>query len=126
MTKLELFCREEATKSLVELGVPANLQGFRFLQEGIVRVVINPEYIKKVTKKLYPEIGKLFGVNGSVVERSIRHATDIGFFKTSFTSLNKIFGLECAPLDFKPTNCELIAIISEALRFKAQKQGLLD
>lgn len=125
MTNLDFFSKEEGTKILVELGIPANLQGFRYLQDCVTRVVANPEYIKKVTKKLYPEIGKLYYVNGSVVERSMRHATDIGYYKTGFKTLNKIFGLECKILDYKPTNCELIAIISEALRFRAQRQGLL-
>lgn len=125
MTNLDMFSKEEGTKIFVELGIPANLQGFRYLQECVVKVVANPEYIKKVTKNLYPKIGEEHFVNGSVVERSMRHATDIGYYKTGFKALNKIFGLECKILEYKPTNCELIAIISEALRFKAHRLGLI-
>ena len=125
MTSLELFSKEEATKILVELGVPANLQGFKYLQDCVVNVVKEPSMIKKVTKNLYPGIGDNYCVNGAVVERSMRHATDIGYSKTGFKSLHKMFGLACEELNYKPTNCELIAIISEALRFKAHRAGLL-
>jgi len=125
MTDLELFSTEETTKILVELGVPANLQGFKYLQHCIVNVIQDPNKIKKVTKKLYPIIGEKYKVNGSVVERSIRHATDIAYFKTGFKSLPKLFGLEENYVDSKPTNCELIAMIAEALRFKCFKAGLL-
>ena len=125
MTKLDLFSKEETTKILVELGVPANLQGFKYLQDCVMEVIKKPSKIKKVTKSLYPEIGELYSVNGSVVERSMRHATDIGYVKTGFRTLHKMFGLNESVLNYKPTNCELIAIISEALRFRAQKAGLM-
>jgi hypothetical protein len=126
MTSLDMFSKEEATKILLQLGVPANLQGFRYLQNCVVNVVKNPKKIRKVTKNLYPEIGEEYNVNASVVERSMRHATEIGYMKTGFKSLHKMFGLEGQTLSYKPTNCELIAIISEVTRFKAHKAGLLD
>ena len=126
MTNLELFTKEEATKIFLSLGIPANLQGFKFLQHCVVKVVEKPNYIKKVTKFLYPEVGNLYDVSGSVVERSMRHATDQAYFKTRFKSLNSIFGVDVQGCNCKPTNCELIAIVSEALRFKAEKEGLIN
>ena len=126
MTSLDLFSKEETTKILVELGVPANLQGFKYLQDCVMKVIKQPSKIKKVTKSLYPEIGEIYDVNGAVVERSMRHATDIAYVKTGFKTLHKMFGLKEGYLNYKPTNCELIAIISEALRFKAEHAGLLN
>jgi len=125
MTSLELFSKEEATKILVELGMSVNLQGFKYIQDGVTKVIKEPKLIKNVTKVLYPEIGKEYEVSGSVVERSMRHATDMAYFKTGFKALHKIFGIEGEILGYKPSNCELIAMISEALRFKAEKKGLL-
>ena len=126
MTRLELFAKEEATKIFLNLGIPANLQGFKFLQNCVVKVVEKPNYIKKVTKILYPEVGNMFDVSGAVVERSMRHATDQAYFKTKFKSLGTIFNLDIQEYNCKPTNCELIAIVSEALRFKAEKEGLIN
>ena len=124
MTDLDLFSMEEVTKILINLGVPANLQGFKFLQECITMVVREPEYIKQVTKRLYPEVGKAYSVNGGVVERSMRSATDAGFDKTGFKVLNQMFGLPNSQYVYKPTSSELIAMISEMLRFKAIRSGL--
>lgn len=125
MTNLELFSKEETTKILVELGMSANLQGFKYMQDSVAMVIKEPSLIKKVTKVLYPEIGKEYDVSGAVVERSMRHATDMAYFKTGFKTLHRMFGLENEIMGYKPTNCELIAIISEALRFRAQRKGLL-
>ena len=125
MTKLELFSKEETTKILVELGVPVNLQGFKYLQNCVASVIKEPSNIKKVTKNLYPQIASEYCVNASVVERSMRHATEIGYLKTGFKSLPKLFGVDSDAFNYKPSNRELIAMISEALRFRAFREGLL-
>ena len=124
MNNLDLYVKEEVTKILVELGIPANLQGFKYLQHCVLNVVREPDTLRRVTKNLYPKIGELYRVNGKVVERSMRHATDIGYVKTKFKALNKMYGLD-DEYDYKPTNCEIIAIISEALRFKPEREGLI-
>jgi len=125
MTNLELFSKEETTKILVGLGMPINLKGFKYMQDCVVHVIKEPNDIKLVTKKLYPQIGLEHSVNASVVERSMRHATDIAYIKTGFKNLSKLYDVEEDTFNYKPSNSELIAIISEALRFKALKAGLL-
>jgi hypothetical protein len=116
---------EEITKSLIDLGLQANLRGFKYLQKAIKIVTIDPKKINKVTKFLYNEVGKEYNVNGSVVERSMRHAMDKAYLKTGFKNLYKLFNLEVLSNDFRPTNCELIATIAEAVRGKANKLGYL-
>ena len=39
MTDYDVFTREEVTKLLLELGMPANLQGFRCLQLCVLKVI---------------------------------------------------------------------------------------
>lgn len=124
MTDFDIFAREEVTKILLELGIPANLQGFRCLQECSLKAIEDPTLLRKVTKRLYPMVGKVFAIDGGVVERSMRHSTDIGFCKTNFKPLCKIFGMSEEMLNYKPTSSELIALIAEYVRFNAQKQGL--
>ncbi len=125
MTDFEIFSREEVTKILLELGIPANLQGFRCLQLCILKVIENPELLRKVTKNLYPVVGQEFSIDGSVVERSMRHSTDIGFYKTRFKPLCKLFDMSENNWTYKPTNSELIALLAEYVRFKAEKNGLM-
>ena len=60
MTDFDVFTREEVTKLLLELGMPANLQGFRCLQQCVLKVIEDPSLLRKVTKNLYPLVGKIF------------------------------------------------------------------
>lgn len=124
MTDFEIFSREEVTKILLELGIPANLQGFRCLQQCAIKVIEKPALLRKVTKELYPEVGSMFNVDGSVVERSMRHSTEIGYNKTQFKPLCKLYNTSDEKWNYKPTSSELIALIAEFVRFKAEKGGL--
>ncbi len=125
MTDFNIFAREEVTKILLELGIPANLQGFRCLQLCTLKVIEDPSLLRKVTKTLYPIVGKEFSIYGAVVERSMRHSTDIGFYKTGFKPLCKLFNMSEDSWSYKPTSSELIALIAEHVRFKAYKDGLI-
>ena len=121
---LENFARAELTKLLIELGIPANLQGFRCLRECAVSVIKDPTLIKGVTKKLYPEVGKKLGIDGTVVERGMRHCTDIGFYKTAFKPLCRVFGTEEDVWNIKPSSSELIALLADYINIEASKQGI--
>ena len=123
MTDFEIFSREEVTKILLELGIPANLQGFRCLQRCILKVINRPSLLRRVTRDLYPQVGEEFSIDGSVVERSMRHSTEIGYNKTGFKSLCSLFKTD-GGWDYKPTSSELIALIAEYVRFKAEKSGI--
>ena len=117
MENCDRIVKCEITKILVELGIPINLQGFEYFRECIFKVFKEPCIIKKVTKQLYPQVGEKFDVTGSVVERCMRHASEVAYYKTGFKSMNKYFGSdkrEC--LSYKPTNSEIIALVAEFLR----------
>ncbi len=116
MSEKEKNIRKEITKILIELGIPLNLQGFHFFRECIVKVVYDPTLMRNVTKVLYPEVGTMFEVTGSVVERSMRHASDIGFTKTKFKPIKRIFNIEEFECNYKLTNSELIAMLAEHIR----------
>ncbi len=123
MDNLELFKTEQTTKILLELGVPANLQGFRCLKACILKVIDDPSVLRKVTKDLYPQIGKQFAIASSVVERSMRHSTEIAFNKTGFKFLSNLFGTN-TKWNYKPTNSELIALIAEYIGLQIEKKKI--
>jgi len=113
--------RREITKLLVELGIPMNLQGFQFLRESIISVVYDPSLMKSVTKCLYPYIGEIYKVKSTVVERAMRHAADVGFNKTNFQPIKKIYKIEDYNWNYKFTNSELIAMIAEYIRIDIEE-----
>lgn len=123
MTDFEIFSREEVTKILLELGIPANLQGFRCLKACILKVINHPSMLRRVTRDLYPQVGAEFAIDGMVVERSMRHSTEIGYNKTGFKALCHLFNTDTR-WNYKPTSSELIALLAEYIRFQAEKKGI--
>jgi len=121
MSDITKNMRKEITKILIELGIPMNLQGFQFLKEAIVSVVYNPSLMKSVTKSLYPYVAKIFNVKSTVIERAMRHAADVGFNKTSFQSIKKIYNIENYNWNYKLTNSELIVMIAEYIRIDLEE-----
>jgi len=115
----------EITKILLNLGMAINLKGFTFYKECIMKVVEDPLAIRNITKNLYPTIGKNHNVNGSVVERCMRHACDLAYCKTGFKPINKFFGMpEFYDWGYKPANSELIALIAEYIRSSMCKEAI--
>lgn len=111
--------KDRITKILVQIGIPANLQGFGYFRECIYFVIKEPTILKSVTKILYPQVGELFNVNGSAVERCMRHASDVAYDKTKFKRINELFGIiNNEETCYKPTNSEIIALIAEFLRME--------
>ena len=63
----------ETMRIMKELGITANLNGYNYLLEAVIRVYRDPSYMQAVTKRLYPDIAKKFSTTSSSVERSIRY-----------------------------------------------------
>ena len=66
--------RNKTINALLELGIPANTKGFRYITDAMDTIDENKELQYK-TYRLYEEIAKKYeGVTATKVERAIRHA----------------------------------------------------
>jgi len=106
---------EYVSNLLISIGVPPQLNGYAYLRKAIILAIENQEYIKNVTKKLYPEIAKIFGTTASKVERAIRNAIEIAWNSDKYENINTIFGYKVYGGNYKPTNTELVALISDRI-----------
>lgn len=106
------------TRYLKEIGIPANIKGYRYLREAVIMVLNKPEVIDKITKGLYPDLAKAFGDTPSNVERSIRHAIELAFSRGNVDVLNRIFGYAVHPNKGKTTNSEFVAILADQIRLE--------
>ena len=102
------------------IGIPAHIKGYAFLREAVKMVVENPDIINRITKELYPGIGKRFNTSASKVERAIRHAIEVAWSRGRIDTLNKAFGCKVATKEDKPTNGEFIAMLSDKFRLEQQ------
>lgn len=71
-------------KYLLDAGFRPNIKGFDFLVESIELVKYNKQYLRKITKDLYPKIAEMFEETPNKVERAIRHSIAVsGILKTN-------------------------------------------
>jgi len=106
---------EKLAGLFLTIGIPAHIKGYQFLREAVKMVVENPDVINRITKELYPGIGKRFNTTASKVERAIRHAIEVAWSRGRIDTLNKAFGCKVATKEDKPTNGEFIAMIADKL-----------
>lgn len=104
-------------KQLKHLGVPANLLGYRYLQEAISIVLEDPNAINRVTKQLYPTVAKVCGSTASRVERAIRHAVEHVFDHTDCDIVYEYFGNTYSDSG-KLTNTQFIAGVAEYIKME--------
>ena len=100
---------------LLQMGVPRNLMGYRYLKESIAMAVENPERINFITKALYPEVAKKFQTTPSRVERAIRHAVEVAWDRCDIEILQDYFGNTISNTKGKPTNSEFIAMFMDRI-----------
>ena len=106
---------EKLASLFLTIGIPAHIKGYAFLREAVKMVIENPDVINRITKELYPGIGKRFNTSASKVERAIRHAIEVAWSRGRIDTLNKAFGCRVATKEDKPTNGEIIAMIADKL-----------
>lgn len=89
-----------------ELGIPAHLDGYRYLTEA-VKCAYDGEYEGTIATKpggVYYEIAKKYGKTVNSVERNMRHAIEVAFDSVNTPHKYEIFGNSIDPERGKPTN----------------------
>lgn len=101
---------------LKRTGVPAHLQGYRFLKEAVQYLLGNEKESFGMTKELYPHIARIHGTQPNRVERSIRHAIEVAWSRADIHDLQRLFGATVHHVRGKPTNSEFVAMLADHLR----------
>lgn len=103
-----------ASRYLIELNIPPNLDGFKQLKAGIP--LYAQDSTQRITKELYPKIAALFGCsNPDQVERSIRSAIHYGWSRRDPKKWAKYFPPDADGNMKCPTTKEFIACLAEKL-----------
>ena len=103
---------------LLHMGVPAHLNGYRFLLRSVLESLEHPEQLGSITRALYPAVARYYNTTASRVERSIRHAIEMTWTRSGAPVFEKVLNYRAFSMDDKPTNCELIALLSERVRLQ--------
>ena len=114
---------EKLASLFLTIGIPAHIKGYQFLRTAVKMVVDNPDMINRITKELYPSIGKCYNTSASKVERAIRHAIEVAWDRGDLDTLQRFFGYTVSNTKGKPTNSEFIALIADKLQFEKFEYG---
>lgn len=101
---------------LKRTGVPAHLQGYRFLKDAVQYILGSDKESCGMTKELYPHIARIHGTQPNRVERSIRHAIEVAWGRADLNDLQRLFGATVHHVRGKPTNSEFVAMLADHLR----------
>ena len=102
---------------LLRLGIPAHVNGYRFLQDAVLTVMAEPDVIKHMMHDLYPRVASKNHTTAVRVERSIRSAITLAWHRSKPEECSRILGRSVTAEDEKPTSCELIALVAERMKW---------
>lgn len=103
-------------KALQEIGVPAHLSGYGYLQKAILETVLSERGFIPITKELYPMIAGYYNTSPGKVERAIRGAIQKVWQRMNTQKINQFFTYTENRKGVHPTNSEFIATIADKIR----------
>lgn len=89
---------------LLDLGVASHLIGYTYIVKSLELVLTDPNLLHHVTKGLYIDVAKKFGVKPANVERAIRHAISTTWTYGNMDFINSVFRNSVRPDKGAPTN----------------------
>lgn len=106
---------ERLANIFIASGIPPHIKGYQFLRDAVKLAINSPTMINNITKQLYPCVANHYETTPSKVERAIRHAIDVAWARGKIDNINNIYGIKVFSKGEKPTNGELIALISDKI-----------
>lgn len=94
---------------LLSIGVPPNLLGYSYILYALQLILLQPEYMRAITKELYADIAKEYRTTISRVERDIRTAIQTTWLYGNTVSIDRIFQNSVRPDKGYPTNSMFLA-----------------
>ncbi|MDO4543181.1 MAG: sporulation initiation factor Spo0A C-terminal domain-containing protein [Clostridia bacterium] len=106
-----------ASSSLIELGIPPYLIGFRFLREGIKTIAALTTPIKlSVCRHIYDYLGETYKTNASSIEHAMRHAIDCAWSRADINVLQDYFGNTYDPMRATPSNSQFMFMVADRIK----------
>jgi two-component system response regulator (stage 0 sporulation protein A) len=99
----------KVSRHLDTLGIPCKLCGYDYIITAVCALVERPQWRRAITKELYPYVAKIHDSTPHRVERSIRHAIEVGCDRCSYETFVEYFQGTVSPCKGKPTNAEFLS-----------------
>ncbi len=116
--------QQQITKMIHDIGVPANIKGYRYLREAIKLAVEEFDRINNMTELIYKPIALADNSTPKQVRTAIMRAIEIAWDRGDLDTLQSFFGYTVSNTKGKPTNSEFIALLADKLSLWMNANGL--
>ena len=106
---------QQITEMIHDIGVPANIKGYRYLREAIKLAAEDLDRINKMTECIYKPIALADNSTPKRVRTAIMRAIEIAWDRGDLDILQSFFGYTVSNTKGKPTNSEFIALLADKL-----------
>jgi len=106
---------QQITEMIHDIGVPANIKGYRYLREAIKLAVEDMDRINNMTECIYKPIALTDNSTPKRVQNAIIRAIDIAWDRGDLNTLQSYFGYTVSNTRGMPTNSECIAILADKI-----------
>lgn len=116
--KNDMDLQKHVTSIMHEIGIPAHINGYKYLRSAICEAITDSTLLESVTKALYPKVANQFNTTTVRVERSIRHAIEVAWDRGNLDVFQEYFGYTVSEIKGRPTNSEFIAMIVDHIKIE--------
>lgn len=107
--------QQQITKMIHDIGVPANIKGYRYLREAIKLAAEDLDRINNMTECIYKPIALADNSTPKRVRTAIMRAIETAWDRGDLDTLQSFFGYTVSNTKGKPTNSEFIALLADKL-----------
>ena len=115
---------QQITEMIHDIGVPANIKGYRYLREAIKLAVEDMDRINNMTECIYKPIALADGSTPKRIRTAIMRAIEIAWDRGDLDTLQSFFGYTVSNTKGKPTNSEFIALLADKLSLWMNANGV--
>ena len=116
--------QQQITKMIHDVGVPANIKGYRYLREAVKLAAEDLDRINNMTECIYKPIALADGSTPKRVRTAIMRAIEIAWDRGDLDTLQSFFGYTVSNTKGKPTNSEFIALLADKLNLWMNAHGV--
>lgn len=106
----------KVAKVLHEIGIPAHIRGFYYMQEAITMAVNDESVICNITNRIYPAIATKYNTTPSNVGCAIRNAIKKAWTLDNIDEVCSFLGYTTPNYTGKPKNSQFIGLIAQKIR----------
>ena len=115
---------QKITAMIHEIGVPANIKGYRYLRKAIKLAAEDLDRINNMTTCIYKPIALADNSTPKRVRTAIARAVEIAWDRGDLDTLQSFFGYAVSNTKGKPTNSEFIALLADKLSLWMNANGV--